>query len=353
MKIFYFVAGEGLGHATRSIPVIEYLSKYHTVTAFSSGRSHKVLKKHFSNTKKVVDFDLIYSNNKIELWNVIKHNFWKLKSMYRVWGKLKRFVVKEKPDIIISDFSIWPKLINRFLGIKYVTIDNNHLAVKIKERNLDSSELKKLKLYIDTFISNKNTLNIIPSFCDIKHKKNTIVINPIIRSGLVEAKQKRLKTKDHYIVYQTSTSYPNLIKKLKQLDEKFIVYGMDRNDRRNVRRLNLADHQKILFKKFNENEFFTDLATCKGVITNGGFSLISEAIYLNKPILSVPVKNQYEQILNAYLLEKNGYGMMGKINKESFNTFKSNMKHFEIRQRTANKYDPNTGLKLIDQIIRQ
>ncbi len=43
-------------------------------------------------------------------------------------------------------------------------------------------------------------------------------------------------------------------------------------------------------------------------MANGGFTLISESIYLKKPVLSIPVKGQFEQILNAIYLERLGYG---------------------------------------------
>jgi UDP:flavonoid glycosyltransferase YjiC (YdhE family) len=51
------------------------------------------------------------------------------------------------------------------------------------------------------------------------------------------------------------------------------------------------------------------LASAKAVVANGGLSLIGEALYLGKPIFSVPVRNQYEQILNARYLEILGYGL--------------------------------------------
>ena len=44
-------------------------------------------------------------------------------------------------------------------------------------------------------------------------------------------------------------------------------------------------------------------------VANGGLSLIGEAVYLGKPIFSVPVRNQYEQVLNARYLEELGYGL--------------------------------------------
>ena len=44
------------------------------------------------------------------------------------------------------------------------------------------------------------------------------------------------------------------------------------------------------------------------MIAGGGFSLLSECVYLHKPALSIPVAGQFEQTLNARYLERLGYG---------------------------------------------
>jgi len=87
-KIFYFVTGEGLGHATRSIPIINYLKKHHNIIPFSSNRSFKILKTHFSNAKKVIDFELIYIKDKINLKKTILYNLKKLYSIFKIFKKI-------------------------------------------------------------------------------------------------------------------------------------------------------------------------------------------------------------------------------------------------------------------------
>lgn len=44
------------------------------------------------------------------------------------------------------------------------------------------------------------------------------------------------------------------------------------------------------------------------MVTGGGFTLIGEAVYLGKPIYSVPIAKHFEQIISARYLEKLGYG---------------------------------------------
>ncbi len=48
------------------------------------------------------------------------------------------------------------------------------------------------------------------------------------------------------------------------------------------------------------------------MVAGGGYTLMSEAVYLHKPLLSVPVEGQFEQVLNALYLEQLGYGVYAK-----------------------------------------
>ena len=58
--------------------------------------------------------------------------------------------------------------------------------------------------------------------------------------------------------------------------------------------------------------FVDDLASSRGVIAGGGFTLMGEAVYLHKPMLAVPLQHQFEQVMNARYLEQLGFGRMAK-----------------------------------------
>jgi uncharacterized protein (TIGR00661 family) len=62
----------------------------------------------------------------------------------------------------------------------------------------------------------------------------------------------------------------------------------------------------VIFKKFSSSGFIKDLSECKAAILNGGFTGISEAVYMKKPVLIVPVKNQFEQIFNGETVKEMG-----------------------------------------------
>ena len=52
--------------------------------------------------------------------------------------------------------------------------------------------------------------------------------------------------------------------------------------------------------------FEQSILSCEGIISNAGFETTSEALYLNKKLLIIPMKNQFEQNYNASILSDMG-----------------------------------------------
>ncbi|MDR2873795.1 MAG: hypothetical protein LBV42_03505 [Methanobrevibacter sp.] len=92
---------------------------------------------------------------------------------------------------------------------------------------------------------------------------------------------RQLKTNhgNHVLIYQSNKTDLRLINVLKRINENFIIYGFDKE--------RIDDN--LTFRKFNETKLYNDLKDSKAVITNEGFSLISEAIYLKKPTYNIPI----------------------------------------------------------------
>jgi uncharacterized protein (TIGR00661 family) len=107
-------------------------------------------------------------------------------------------------------------------------------------------------------------------------------------------------------VYQTSTTNQALVEGLKASGLPCRVYGMRRELKVDEVEGNLT------FRPFSEKGFIDDLRTARAVVAGGGYTLMSEAVYLHKPLLSLPVEGQFEQVLNALYLEQLGYGMYAK-----------------------------------------
>jgi uncharacterized protein (TIGR00661 family) len=128
-------------------------------------------------------------------------------------------------------------------------------------------------------------------------KPDTYIFPPILRPEILAATPSR---GDHLLVYQSGSEA--LEAALAKTGIPCRIYGMRKDLKADVTEGNLT------FRPFSEPGFIADLASCRGVIGAGGFTLMGEAVYLHKPMLAVPVAKQFEQILNARYLSLLGYG---------------------------------------------
>ena len=88
--------------------------------------------------------------------------------------------------------------------------------------------------------------------------------------------------------------------------------------------------------------------TARGVITGGGFSLLSEAVYLGKPVLSVPLGGQFEQLMNARYLHREGFGMCAPaIDAATLSSFLDELDSYHER---LEAYVQDGNLEAIDTI---
>lgn len=333
MKILYSVTGEGYGHAIRSKAILSALQKDHTVLVAAAGKSYPILSKFF-NTVKIGCFHIIYRNNSMSflthLCVILKFPFL---AVYNL--KLIPVILKFKPDIIITDFEPFSCYLSKLFNKKCISIDNQHI-INTKIEVPDNLWNKLILWFVVRICIPFADYYFVTTFFYPENKKNnTFLFPPVNRQEIIESKPEQ---GDYFLVYQTSNSNKKLLSILAQLNHKFIVYGFNENTVMN----------NITLKKFDEKEFIKDLSCCNSVIANGGFLVIGEALHFKKPILSVPVKRQFEQIINAYYLEKLGYGKYCKeLSKENLQDFIS---HLDYYKNNLKKYIPEDNSKIINKL---
>lgn len=297
--IFYCICGEGMGHAIRSSVIIDRIKDKYDVYIFSSDRAYKYLNEKFDNVYKIGGFNTVYINNKVSntktLMSALKRNPLNIKEGYEELYKKAR---KLSPDVIVTDFEIYATMVSKLLSIPLISLDNIHMITQtaIDYPPKHQGEMLKAKGVIKSYVI-KPKIHILTSFFypKIKPKKRAVLYPPVIREDILKLEP---AIEDHIIVYQTSKESVKLVEQLKSLNEKFIVYGFNKD----------KTDENLTYKLFNEDEFYNDLASAKAVICNGGFTFISEAISLKKPIYSVPAIGNFEQTLNGFYVQKLGYG---------------------------------------------
>jgi uncharacterized protein (TIGR00661 family) len=349
IRILYAVNGDGLGHTTRSIPIIKALSKkYNVKVIVGSKRSCEFMNKYIKNVTPFEGLRFVYDKNSVKLYKTIGRNakiiFSKSSNFKTVFSIIKKF----RPDVIVTDCDYLTINVSNLFNIPLICVCNIHAMTELK---YDVPKKHKKAYYtmnalIKIFTSNIGYHVITTFFYPPIRHKYTFLYPPVLRQQILEMNPIR---KNYYLVYQTTGMSPvstnkKLIRVLKSVKAQFVVYGFEKEE---------VD-KNITFRKTNNDQFFKDFKDCRACIANGGFSFISEAVSLHKPVLSIPIKGTFEQTLNAMQIKELGYGDMCDFitTKKLKNFIKHNEKYYN-NLKNYKKEDNSRIILKVEELIKE
>jgi uncharacterized protein (TIGR00661 family) len=308
MRILYGVVGEGMGHAMRSRVVLEHLlGAGHEVEIMASGRAAEFLRKRFADRSwvhRIHGLHIVYEDNRVRkgstLWTNVLAG---VSAVPRQIAAYFELIAAFKAQLVISDFESWTYHYAKMHGLPVLSIDNMQILNRCEIDPEVVEDHKKDFEISKAFVKSK-----LP-FCDHYlvttffqpplRKPDTTLFPPILRPEILAAER---SDGEHLLVYQTAEGQTSLLDALRKSGLECRVYGARRNLKQEVVEGNLR------FRSFSETGFIEDLASARGVIAGGGFTLMGEAVFLRKPMLSVPIGGQFEQVLNGKYLQRLGYG---------------------------------------------
>lgn len=313
MRILYGVVGEGMGHAMRSRVVLEHLfAQGHEVEIVASGRAADFLDKRFGpksalhghDVNRIHGLHIVYEENEVRrgatLWSNVLGGTAAIPSQISTYfGLIDDF----RPELVISDFESWTYYYGKAHRLPVLSIDNmqvmNRCVIPDEIVEGHRADFEIAKAFVKSKLPFCSHYLITSFFRPEIRKERTSLFPPILRPEILAATRSK---GEHLLVYQTAEGNDGLAETLRATGIPCRVYGMRRSIKTDEVEGNLT------YRPFSEEGFIADLSSARAVIAGGGFTLLGEAVYLRKPILSVPVKGQFEQVMNARYLERLGYG---------------------------------------------
>lgn len=296
-KILYGVSGEGSGHSSRARLIASYLvEKGHQVKIASYDRGYANLKDDFD-ALEIVGLTIVSEDNEVSKLKTITENLTKIPSGTKSLKRLKDLFNSFEPDCVITDFEPCTAYLASHYKLPLISIDNQH---RMRYMNYDMPpNMRKDSFITETVIRAmvpKPWVSLITTFHSSPLKnEHSFLFPPILRQQVLDLVPQR---GDEILVYVTS-GFDSLLGVIAEFSrEKFFVYGYDKEEVRG----------NLHFRAFSKTGFLQDLAACKAVVATAGFTLISEALYLGKPYMAFPMQGQFEQQLNAHMLQQQGYG---------------------------------------------
>ena len=338
--IVYGVSGEGSGHSSRSREIITHLlNRGHKVKVVTYDRGVKNLKNDFD-VFEVEGLHIDSTDNKVSILGTFKDNFQRLSKGHGKFLALRKEVFKKlNPDCVMTDFEPMTAYLANHYGLPLISIDNQH-RMRYMSYPIPPG-LKKDSLITKNIIRTlvpKPDVSLITTFYFGKTRNNhTFCFPPILRQEVLSLTP--IRGQD-ILVYLTS-GFESFIKKLHRFSrERFVVYGYDKS----------IQEGNITFKPPSRAGFLKDLAGCKAVMASAGFTLMTESLHLRKPFMAMPMRGQFEQELNGFLLEKLGYGKnIRSITNDAVSSF---LYHIDDYAAALEKIEPYDNFAIMDMLDR-
>ena len=293
MKILYAIQGTGNGHLSRARDIIPILQQKGELDILVSGIQADVELPFFIKYKfKGLSF-IFGKKGGIDVLATYRRS--NLKNLYK---EIKSLPVEDY-DLVINDFepvSAWA------CKMKHKPcIGLSHQAAVI---NAESPKPKKKDPLGKAILHHYAPVTRAYGFHFTAYDKN--ISTPVIRSQVRNA----VATKsNHYTVYLPAYSDKKIIKILGEIkDIQWQVFS--KHSKKDY-------HDKnIHIRPVNNDLFIESFINCTGILCGAGFETPAEALFLNKKLMVIPMKGQYEQQCNAAALEQLSVPVIKSLKKK-------------------------------------
>ncbi len=344
-RIVYGIHGTGHGHAMRGLTIARKLSQ-HDFLFVANDDALNVFKDEFP-VAKLPNLGTVFNDYKVDFAGTVK------KAVPILWQKEKytrqtmKIIEDFKADVCMTDLEYFVPRAAERLGLECLTLDHQHV-ITCCEHDLPRDML--FDFYVQgltpKYLFKPTTQNLIVSFYapPVAQKYHARVVPPILRDKVMAS---RPRDDGHVLVYQSNTTHASLVEFLrKSTDRLCYVFGYAQEE---------GQEGNVIFKKKSENAFLELLEGCSYVIQGGGHTLMTESLYLGKPVLTLPIMAMIEQRFNALYIERLGYGKqanMLNLHKNILQNFEENLTCYKQNISGQNFCGNELVFSLVDTFIR-
>ena len=293
MKILYGIQGTGNGHISKAETIYPLLKNYGKVDVLISAANYS-LRPSFPVKFKKKGISFSVSKGKINYWSTLKNI-----DLVSFLNDMNSVPFKAY-DLVVSDFEPITAWGAKKHGVKSLQISHQAAFHSIKSPR--------------PFIINPFAELVMRYFAPTndyiglhfkKYSKN--ISEPIIKKSFFNIETKINNHITVYLPWEDDEIILNLFSKIK--NHTFHVFNPNISKDYSV--------ENVEFKVISNQKFVESLASCYGVICNAGFETPSEALFLGKRLIVIPLNGQYEQKCNAIALKNMAIPIIKKLNISS------------------------------------
>lgn len=293
MKILYAIQGTGNGHLSRAVDIIPELSRYGELDLLVSGAQAEVrlpypvkytskgLSFYFGKRGGIDFYKTFVENRSGDLLNEINN------------------VPVERYDLVVNDFEPITAWACRKKNIPCVGLSHQSALLSKK-----SPRPRRQDPFGEWILKKYAPVKKYVGFHFKEYDKN--IFQPVVRKVIREAKT---TNKGHYTCYLPAYDDKKLVELfMKWPKVRWHIFSKHTRQPYHIGRISVYP--------VSGAEFVESLLSAEGVLTGAGFETPAEVLHLNKKLMVVPMKSQYEQHCNAAALKKLGVPVLKKVKRK-------------------------------------
>ena len=298
--ILYALCGDGRGHSSRARAVASVLEgRGHRVTFACDDPAASRLEADGLAVRRVPGLRQVMRGNRVRLLETARANMDLTWQSPEIIGEAAGWLVEDGVEVVVSDHEPFVARAARRVGVPVVALSHQHILTETRPRVPLRHWPSALgtALGIGVLAPRGPAAVVVPSFFfpPLRRRSRATLVPPILRDDVLEAEP---HTGDRLLVYvNEGDGMDGLLRVLEAAGAPADVYGLGGDAPPNV-----------TLQAPSRAGFLAHLAACRAVVSTAGFTLLSEALHLGKPVLALPNRGFFEQALNALALEDAGRG---------------------------------------------
>lgn len=325
MKILYGVQGTGHGHISRARVVLPKLREYAEVDVLISGY----------NFNMELDGKINYKARGISLTYDSRGSIDFLETALKLNPvKLIKDIQKvpvDEYDFVVNDFEPVTAWAAQTTGVPCVAISHQASFYSSKvprppKKSLFAERVMKHFAPCSTPVGSHYL------------RYDDFIEPPIIRKQI---KQLNPLSGDHITVYLPAFDHETLCSVFNTVQQiKWHIFSPNCSEE--------YEKGNTIVKPVGKESFLKSFESCLGVVSSTGFETTSEAMYLGKKLLTIPIRNQYEQLCNAAAIEELG----GRVIYAIDGTFRNKVEDWLVNSEVPNLPEISDEDELVQKILR-
>ena len=316
MRVCFTIQGEGRGHFTQALALREMLThRGHEVVAVIAGTNgHRPLPDYVQNAFGVPLRNMFSPGFQFKGKrgvSVLGSGFDALKRLPEFRASLKQLdetIATTKPDVIVN-FLEPVTGVYKFLGrakVPVLVVGHQFMLEHPEFPNQRHAPMQQMGFRNFVRLVSGGAAKLALSFYEARNlpDKKLFVCPPILRKQLFKISP--VVRGDYFLVYLLNAGYAGDIERWCQANPAVPVHCF-------YDKPGAPETEQVLpsltFHRLHGEKFLQLMGGCRAVVCTAGFESVSEAAYLGKPVLMIPVQNHIEQYLNSLDAQQAGLGI--------------------------------------------